>query len=113
MYHSRLINGLLYDALVAEHSQKTVYCFQSTNLRANKQNFEFNTLRKVMDGMKIQEAKYKVVYIHCSDASSSFENAVPISADIEALIDEGHLEVLIARFPYYPKLPIVELQIKK
>ncbi len=67
---------------------------------------------KVLIGLKVKVKVngYGVIYFHCNDASSKYEDDVLVLDDIgTALIDKVTLNVLIARVPYYPRLPTVKI----
>lgn len=106
IYISSLVNGYLYEMLVVDHKQKIVFVFQVTSLRGNKHECDYNTIKIVMENMKIIECQYTLCYVHCSDASSKSESAViPTNnhnlTNAETNIIKKHLKILIARVPFY------------
>ncbi len=119
LYRSLVHNAALFDALLVCHANKTVYVFQSSNLRAKNHKFQYPVVKKVMDALRFDEhPDYRLVYVYCSDCSSASEmGIVPdfdgdgVKEDIQKWVEE-RLTILIARVCYYPNLDAVELPTK-
>ena len=116
LYRCKLHHGALFDALLVDHDNTVVYVFQSSNLRGNKHSLDYKTVFKVMDKLNMLETVYRMVYVYCSDWSTTKEigcnptngSNPPLSEDSVDKV-KGKFSILIARVCYYPLLNEAEL----
>jgi hypothetical protein len=110
LYKSSAHNGALFDALIVDHNNKALYMFQSSSMAPDKHSLDYYTINTVMTKLQMFDKKnkgYKVVYIYCTDASTSTESGCVISNNSE-LEDKDtdpiyeRFTIFIARILFFP-----------
>ena len=111
LYRSGSDIGKLYDAMLVDHTNQTVYVFQSRKSKPYGHFLDYKTVLDVMNRLHMLDAEceYKMVYVYCYDWSKKLTtgcemtNMSKMSKETTNQIDKK-FSILIARVCYYPHL---------